>query len=332
MAYTFTDKGIYLSRGRVSKIMVPRDTGNHNNATLLIDGKVYTSLNQPSGKETFAVQCFASHDDRFCLPSWIIVAGGKSGSSSLWQYLCDNIASQCSTKEIHYHGGPLVPFIQQTMGQNESFGSGNMGMLEPLKDFLLRNSNTKFITLLRNPIDWSYAAWHFWCNPLFDGPGCTEGMWATRLQSAIPRTPENFERLLENHCADKSNCFVNSSWRNWFAAGNFLDSVSEDRFLVVRSEELAENVSGVLERLWRFLGLPNQLRHPDIVEKAFNTGKMNGVDNGDEIKKALGMSYEPMTVKSRAILCQVIDYWSRLSYFVNKYQIKLHQADLEACQ
>ena len=304
------------------------------NMTLLIDGKIYSSvtdLNKSIGQRKFTVQCFASQTDRFCLPSWIIAAGAKSGSSALWQYLCDNTASQCSGKELHYHGEPLIPFIKKHMGQNESFGSGNMGMPAPLSDFLLRNSNAKFIVLLRNPISWSYAAWHFWCNSSFDGPDCKPGMWASQVKNATARTPENFEILLEKHCSDKGTCFAQAGWGNWDAAERFLSSLSEDRLIIIRSEELAENVSGTLERLWKFLGLPNQLRHPDIVRKAFNTGERNGIGNSQETMMALGRSYDSMTPRSRAILCKSAEYWSRLSYFVNKYQIELHQEDLEAC-
>jgi len=217
------------------------------------------------------------------------------------------------------------------MGQNESFGSGNMFMPAPLSDFLLRNSRTKFIVLLRNPISWSYAAWHFWCNSLFDGPRCKPGIWASQLKGAVARTPENFEMLLEKHCSGKRTCFAQDGWKIWNDAEGFLSSLSEDRLIIIRSEEMSENVSGTLERLWTFLGLPNQLRHPDIMRKAFNTGKRNGITNTQETTMALGKSYDPMTPRSRAILCKTLDYWSRLSYFVNKYQIKLHQEDLEAC-
>lgn len=293
---------------------------------LLIDGKLYKNIRQDSNFPV--VDCFTSQDDKFCLPSWIIVAGAKSGSSALWQYLCDNVGSRCAEKEIRYHGQPLIPFIKKHMGQNESFGSGNMGILPPLQDFIFRNSNTKFIALVRNPIDWAYAAWQFWCNPLFDGHDCTG--WASTAKNKTERTPENFEKLLEKHCTRQKSCFANC-WAVWNQASNFAESLPAHRFVIIRSENLADDVPSTLERLWDFLALQNKLRHPDIVEKSFNTGMNNGIENSQSAEMALGKSYSPMTARSRDILCNVSDYWTRLSYYVNKYQIQLHQVDLDAC-
>ncbi|KAI8110011.1 hypothetical protein M9434_001287 [Picochlorum sp. BPE23] len=296
---------------------------------VLIDGKIYKSIRQdPELRIIPVVDCFASLDDRFCLPSWIIVSGAKSGSSALWQYLCDNVGSKCADKEIHYHDQPLIPFIKTHMGQNESFGSGNMGMLPPLQDFIVKHSNTKFIALIRNPIEWAYAAWHFWCNPLFDGHDCTD--WASNAENKTERTPENFERLLESYCVRNDKCFLHG-WSNWDRALNFAESLPASRLIIIRSESLADDVSGTLEKLWDFLGLENKLRHPDIVVKAFNTGRSNGIANSENVHLALGKSYPPMTARSRAIICHVLDYWNSLSYFVNKYQIQLHKLDLYAC-
>jgi len=299
--------------------------------TLLIDGKLYKSI-RPNDSEFPVVDCFASQDDTFCLPSWIIVAGAKSGSSALWQYLCDNVGSNCAKKETHYRGEPLVPFIKNHIGQNESFGSGNMGLhkIPTLHDFILRNSNTKFIAVVRNPIDWAYTFWRFFCHPLFDGHDCTG--WASKAKNKTERTPENFEKLLERYCTGQEDCFVkDNGWAVWTQATDFADSIPAHRLVIIRSENLGDDAPGTLEKLWDFLGLPNKLRHPDIVKKSFNTGTNNGAHSSQNIHMALGKSYPPMTARSRAILCDVSEYWTRLSYFVNKYQIQMHQVDLDAC-
>jgi hypothetical protein len=91
---------------------------------------------------------------------------------------------------LYYRDEPVVDFFHDTMGQNPSFGSGNMGMIPFLQDYFMEESSgTKFIILLRNPIDWAYTAWHFWCNPLFDGKECTSGGWASHLHGSVPWTP-----------------------------------------------------------------------------------------------------------------------------------------------
>ena len=149
------------------------------------------------------------------------------------------------------------------MGQNESFGSGNMGILPPLQDFIVSQSDIKLIALLRNPVDWAYAAWHFWCHPLFDGHDCTG--WASMATNKTDRTPENFETLLKLHCVGKVECFA-KGWGNWDTAARHLDGPQASRVVIIRSENLADDVGGTLERLWDFLGMPNKLRHPDILE------------------------------------------------------------------
>lgn len=305
------------------------DGNRESNRSLLIDGTIYHGVRQDT--DFTVVDCFASKDNQFCLPSWIIAASAKSGSSALWQYLCDNVGSKCSEKEIHYSGQPVVSYIKNNMGQDPNFGSGNMlpeRAMPFLNDFITRNSNTKFIVLLPNPIDWVYAVWHFWCNPLFDGHDCTS--WTSRAENKTARTPENFEMLLEKYCVGKDECFA-SGWQNWETAEGFLESIPNHRLLIIRSEKLAEDTPGTLRELWEFLGLPSRLRHPDIVNKAFNTGRSNGIQSHEEITNALGKSYAPMSQRSRDILCNVTDYWTRLSYFVNKYQIQIHPVDLEAC-
>lgn len=293
--------------------------------SVLVDGQLFKST-QPAAGHT--VECFVSGNEKFCLPSWIIIAGAKSGSSALWQYVCDNVGSNCANKEIHYHGGPLIPFIKGNMGQDDSFGSGNMGTLEPIQDFIERNTRTKFIALLRNPVDFAYAAWHFWCDKLFDGHDCTD--WASTAKNKTERTPENFEMLLEKHCVGKGKCFVRG-WKGWELAASAIDRLPANRLVTIRSEILADDVPSTLKKLWGFLGLPNKLKHPDILGKAFNTGGNNGIQSSDSADMALGKSYPPMTARSREILCDILDYWTRLSYFVNRYQIELHRLDFDAC-
>jgi hypothetical protein len=100
---------------------------------------------------------------------------------------------------------------------------------------------------------------------------------------------------------------------------------------VIRSEDLAKDVPGTLELVWDFLELPHILCHPDIVNKAFNTGQQNGINNSQDLDMSLGHSYEPMTDKSRKMLCTSMDYWSVLSHFVNSYQLHVGQYDLAAC-
>ena len=310
----------------------------HQNTTLVIDGIKYVKKIK---KHAGAVECFSSGSDTFCLPAWIILAGGKSGSSALWNYLCNNVRAKCKVKELHpsLAGGPFVAFAKKTMGdeQTEGFSSGNFGfseLSEDIQDFIIRHTCIKFIVILRSPLDWAYAAWNFWCDPRYDGASCKSGAWVSRLEGAIPRTPQNFEKILKKYCVDdespkarKKGCRIDP-WTVWREATRWIDKgISPDRIRVVRSEDMQASPESVLSQIFPFINLKFRLRDAGILKKAFNTGLHNGISTSGRLE-SVG-SYEPMNPESVDILCKIADYHATLSRFANTYQFPILDVDLQ---
>ena len=301
--------------------------------SIYIDGVEYRKLVKPNA---YSVECFASVDDQFCLPSWAILGSWKAGSSALWQYICDNVDSHCSHKEIHYNGEPLIPYIKKMMGQNAKYGSGNVGYIEflpPIQDFFEKYGETKFIIILRNPIDWIFGAWHYWCNSNYDGRDCVSGTLVSEAPNATARTPENFEQLVKSYCIHGKECPFpfSDGFTSWAAVEPFLPRIAPERLLIIRSEELARNTSQTMSKLWNFLGLSTQLRNPDILGKAFNTGSNNGVKSHERIDNALGRSYKQMTQVSITMLCKLNDYWNNIKHFSEALDLPLSEYDLSVC-
>lgn len=292
----------------------------------------------------YEVECFRlPGGEQVCLPSWIITASGKSGSSALWNFLCQDPTHHCKRKELHYKGQPLLPYMRQMLGQSARKASGNMNydLGQELESFILHSTCVKFLVLLRNPVDWVYAAWHFWCNKL-DGKNCSHTAWVSKTEGAMKRTPENFHSIVTRYCMSagpnqskpverwgNSSCPLRWPWAQWRTALK-LKSYLTEKVLVLRTENLHEHPARIMRQVYRFLELPLSgfQRKVENFQVSYNTGLVNGAKKNSSHDQALGASYQPMLPETRVILKKLLMHDEKLKYFVEHLGIQYVAQDI----
>ena len=336
-----------------------------NASSFFVGDKEYSHNMALVRNHSWEVECFrpvSDHhaqkvlSDGFCLPSWIIIGAGKSGTSALWQFLCgDRETHACKNKEFHFQTDSIRAL--KSMGNTPGTASGNSCLFLPfdLRSYLLESTCVKFIYILRNPIDWVYAAWHFWCLPKFDGPNCVGAGRVARIEKeAMPRTPENFQKVLEDYCVPTAaeqeqeklsgrlkktrftsmRCPLSWPWTMWNDAIEFKSKLGTDRFIVLRTEDLHEYPEVTMFHLYKFLGIPRRAVFGDQefegrYRQAWNVGARPGIGNLSSAESALGESYLPMLPESTRLLVHLIDYHEMMNPLLQELSLHRKQYDDE---
>ena len=304
--------------------------------------------------ECFRVQ---HHNATYCLPSWIILGAPKSATSALWNFLCqDTLSHRCGQKKELHFTDVIKPrkSLEELLAQTNTGYANGFALLHvpnDIKEFLLSSSCVKFLFLLRNPIMWVYSAWHFWCNPLLDGPSCTQGEWAIKFdQNGTSRTPQSFHEFLLTYCVPTEaelstnpmtlvpttwaspRCPLNWPWGLWEKAKMYRSRLGQN-LLLLRTEELQESPSQTMATVYNFLSLPEEglLAQKDRYEQAYNVGSDPGVAVAKSLQKALGHSYQSMLPESIKLLCRLIRYPLLIHRYSASLKLTLQNVDREVC-
>lgn len=111
----------------------------------------------------------------------------------------------------------------------------------------------KLIALLRNPVDRAYSNYHL---------AVREGSESLSFEDAIEKEIELLEKN-SDITSEKIEKFLRP--RSYISKGlyyiqikNWFKVFSKDQILILNTESLAENPNYTLERIFNFLGLPNE--------------------------------------------------------------------------
>jgi len=228
------------------------------------------------------------------LPDFIIIGGKKCGTSSLYNYLVEhpNVVG-AFRKEVHFfdnrtaRGGTLryrayFPTsaykrrIKRSRGTDILTGEATPYYLfYPLAPARVRRvvPNVKLIALLRDPVDRAYSHYHH---------EVRNGTETLPFEEAIQREAERlggewekigngaYDSLSHRRYSYLSRGIYVDQLRRWRAC------FPEEQLLILRSEDLFADASGVLEQTVDFLGLPGMERADrSRVNKGSYTEAMN---------------------------------------------------------
>lgn len=208
------------------------------------------------------------------LPDFIIIGGKKCGTSSLYNYLVEhpNVAA-AFRKEVHFFDNragrdgtlryrayfPTSVYkrhVKRNRGLDLLTGEATPYYLfYPLAPARVRKTvpNVKLIALLRNPVDRAYSHYHH---------EVRNGTETLSFEEAIEREAERlsgeweridhgaYDSLSHRRYSYLSRGIYVDQLRNWRAC------FPEEQLLILRSEDLFADTSGILERAAGFLGLP----------------------------------------------------------------------------
>ena len=192
-------------------------------------------------------------------PDFIIIGTQRGGTTSLYQYLgVHPDVGRAYRKEVHYFDRYFENGIDWYMAHFPVRGKFRVvGEASPFYIFHPKaperiqaaKLQSKFILLLRNPVDRAYSQYH----------------------SKVERELEtlSFAEAIEREPARLAVCDdpVGPAWRHhsYLARGIYIDQIkrwfdcfSRDRFLIVKSEEFYGEPVGILHQTQAFLGLRPQ--------------------------------------------------------------------------
>jgi tetratricopeptide (TPR) repeat protein len=226
-------------------------------------------------------------------PDFIIIGAAKCGTSSVHHYLS-------------YHPQVLLPhkkevdFFWQNYERGINWYLAHFPSISDRRDFLTGEATpnylrfiiaaqrikqhfpkTKLIVLLRNPIDRAIS-WHYHKV----NTGLTSGSFSEILQAEIAQVADLSEAQIVNIGYHKLDNLLSSLYMYKLRA--WIELLSRDSFLILKSEDLYEQPAAVMEEIYKFLGLPNhQLdRYPKV-----NSGSYTQVD--DTTRQILADFFQP---------------------------------------
>lgn len=230
------------------------------------------------------------------LPDYVLIGAQKCGTSFLYDLLTQHPYVEPATrKEVHYfdiHYSKGIDwyrghFPQPTWKEGRRFITGEASPYYVFHPHAARRvaeilPNARLIVLLRNPVDRAYSGYHQSVRrgnePLTTFEAAIE-MEGTRLRGEREKMLKD-----ENYFSFRYQKF------SYLSRGVYVDQLvtwsrffGRDQMLVLKSEDLFDQMQDTLERVLDFLGLPRWM--PKLFSKALKAS-----DNG---------YYPPMNTSTR---------------------------------
>lgn len=232
------------------------------------------------------------------LPNFIIIGSMKSGTTSLYHYICRHpCVLPAAYDEIgffdnNYHLGlnwyrSMFPTIKQLnkikkregialTGEDTPFYFWNREVCQRIKDLL---PSVKLILILRNPVDRAFSEYN---------NGVRNGKIDTSFESFIKQDLDSLTKNLPDITRFNDSKSIISRGIYSVQLDLWKKLFPKDQILILQSEKLLEFPDKVLDDVSNFLGLPKFNLSEKIVKKKYTYDKMN-----EDTRKKLIKFYEP---------------------------------------
>jgi hypothetical protein len=208
------------------------------------------------------------------LPDFIIIGGNRCGTAALYEYLCGHPCFAPSFhREVHFFERHFSRGITWYQGHFPSVLYKYCVTKTGRKHFITGEATTyyifhphaprriketlpaaKLIALLRNPVDRAYAQYH---------QKIRKGHETLSFEEAIKAEPERLRGEREKMLASEAYTGFNYRHYSYLTRGLYVDQLMhwrslfpKEQMLILRSEDLRVNPSGVLKNVLEFLELP----------------------------------------------------------------------------
>lgn len=240
-------------------------------------------------------------------PDFMIIGAQRCGTTSLYRYLCQHPSIISAVKkEVHFFDldfnkgenwyrshFPLrlyKSYLQKVNPQVCLTGEATpIYLLHPLAPYRVSEllPNTKFIVLLRNPVDRAYS--HYWLQVRRGGENLP-------FEQAIQEEPKRLRGQRERIILQNSeNCGSNFWHYSYLARGIYIDQLEtwhrifpKEQFLILKSEDFYANSTDTLNQCFKFLGLSSRDQSHNTIHQHGKYPAMN-----PEIKARLNDYFRP---------------------------------------
>ena len=226
------------------------------------------------------------------LPNFFVIGPGRTGTTSLYHYLDQH---PCITKSAYdelgyfddnFHLGfnwyrSLFPtkFTQQKVeSKYKKFLTYDVTPGYIRRPWVARRissyfPNTKLIAVLRNPVDKTYSHYNM---------GINEGNEKRSFEEVIKYDLEQLENFSDSYSKKSDDYFKNVVENSFVARGFYLEQLDiwfklfpKKQILVIKSEDLANRTTEVVNDVFNFLLLPEYKIKNVIKHRVSNYSKMN---------------------------------------------------------
>jgi tetratricopeptide (TPR) repeat protein len=271
-----------------------------------------SNINAAKFNSNFAKFQVSEDSVKFKAPNFLIVGSGKSGTSSLHQYLSQHpqVLSPV-TKEIGFFDLPgvyvngirwyLSHFPQVPVGEKFVTGEASPGYLyrhDVEKRVFQAFPNVKLIVMMRNPVHRTISAYHHsvrWSGEL------------RSLEEVVDAEIEMVQGMSDPSDLRKSQIKFEPRHVVWsmyyYFLKNWMNVFPRDQFLVLKSEDFFENPERVLNQVFNFLDLPN-FKLPNY--PVYQSG--GSYEKPDKLQVRLSDFFEPHNQCLEEYLCRQFDW------------------------
>lgn len=208
------------------------------------------------------------------LPDFLVIGAQKAGTTSLFNYLIEHPGILATVrKQMHYfdnrynrgHNWYRSHFPLQLQRAYSERRLGYRCLTGEATPYYIFHPHAprriaqllpdiKLIVLLRNPVDRAYSHYNHELRKKTETLTFEEALQQepARLAPEIERMmqDENYYSFAHQHYSYLSRGIYVEQLQTWFKF------FAKDRFLILKSEDFNKDISGTLNQIYRFLGLP----------------------------------------------------------------------------
>ncbi|MGK7952253.1 MAG: tetratricopeptide repeat protein [Xenococcaceae cyanobacterium] len=265
--------------------------------------------------------------DKVKQPNFIIIGAGKSGTSSLYEYICSHPQVISSLKkELRFFSYKpnfkkgvdwyLSHFSPIPKGKNLITGEATPGYFGWDVQESIYNSfpNIKLIAILRNPVDRAFSQYNHWIR---------NGIERRSFQEAVTAEIEKLEKVFDSidildlkkietikeicRQVRKGNSKEKTGylWEGLYVyfLHKWTSYFSKEQLLVIKSEDFYARPEIEMKKVFAFLGLPDY-QLPQY--KKYNAGKYSSID--EQLYNRISKFFKPHNQRLEEYLNRKLDW------------------------
>jgi len=246
-------------------------------------------------------------------PDFIIIGAQRCGTTSLYNHLIrDTHIAPALQKEVHFfdinYGKGFdwyraqFPYLDKDMVVTGEASPYYLFHPHSPKRIFERIPSVRLIALLRNPVDRAYSHYHH---------EFRRGIETLSFEDAIKKEEERLDGEIEKMLNDENYYSFSHQHYSYLSRGVYVDQLKAwtslfpmEQMLVIKSEDLYNNSSFVIEQVIDFVKSPTR-NHSTVLKRVVESIKVLGRGNG--FKNYNNAHYPPMNSSLRK---RLTDYFT----------------------
>lgn len=236
------------------------------------------------------------------MPDFLVIGGQKCGTTSLYQYLISHpFIISAMKKQMHFFDNHFEKGITWYQSHFPSYLYKHYFKQIHKQDFITGEAtpyyifhplaakrvaeylpNAKFVLLIRNPVERSYSHYHH---------EKRKGTETLSFEDAIAKEEERLAGEKEKMIANGNYYSFNYQRYSYLARSRYYEQLTEwfsyfpqERFFIVKSEDMYKNTVDIVKNIFNFLQLPEFPEFKIEKDQYYNVGKYDKMNSATREK------------------------------------------------